>query len=1448
MTQERQRLPVRFPDSRFWMFQQPATRVTTPVKKAPARSRTFEEIDDELAERERQKQAALQQAVYLQSLVQPATRVQSYQRPVTEPSQPSAFQQIQQKQEGLKQFSPPEMLTGRQKLEGLGTVASFGGKFGAAYASMPLRQATRLEPLAAIEEYEKQKSSLPVIKTSVPKPGGGYWQINSGDLLEVVADPTNVIGGGAARLTFKAAVKAITKKMATGKLLTAAEQELLEAGLREGAVAVKPRGVVGRALAGEAGEMKVPFGETPKELASTPETAPFETALSKRQAELANAPPQPELTLAEARKLAKMTDEEVAAYNAKIAKPPVAEVPPVEPPKPPANWLTAQEPTVRPPIGEVPPVGPPKPPTPIGSFNSPDELAEALAKPETKQFATLTRALQGEERAKRFDRYGAIIRDLTQKGTPVDQAEAIAVSQLKGELPRVTTTLTAFQKWRPELVARIYEKLAGNEMEFKATVTALDRALEGRGIPNVLGTAEGSAYKRLTDVFGKKVVDAIANPKPLAELSPQGQIDGILNEYLRGLPTKPMGQGEVWALPAGERQLALGMSPFDPEVLKLSSAEVMQRLGFEVSKDLRTPAEKMFALKQLQLDIEMALGKIGKDQHRLESLIAHEQIFGKTPTQPATFPTQQGLASQMRLGPDELQFQEQYGRGSPSDLQPGPVSTQAEKDALRIDLARPPSPVTPNSYPIEKQGFGTNIPPERLVPDNPELQLREQSAPRDLPPSGRQPGPASTQAELDVLRIDLARAPSPVTPIDIPLKDKARTLAMLPIPTRIKLANALKRVGKNLLDLGNLPRAVQTAWDLSAPMRQGLILGTRHPVEWAKAWKPMIKVLRSEKVAMQLDAALYADPDVAEWVARWGLRRRPLELTAKLAQREEAFMSDIARKIPGVRMSERTFVTFLNQLTGGIAKTSAKTMRKMPGMGPNDYKSMAQLINWASGWGPAPGGNVVPVLNTLLYSTRLQTSRLALPTKLFSSSVAVRKEAASMLATYLGFGTTVVSLAVLGGAKTSLDPRHPDYGKIRIGNTAIDVWGGYIQWARLVARVATGQKTTMAGNVRPQAWTDTTLQFLQSKASPLAGLMVDLFKGETYSGDEMSTDPTAIGKQVYSRLTPLAVQDIIDAMVADGVVKGLPAALSVVGVGVVTYNDPITKQRDQIAQQKYGMSWEAVGKQYGRAEQMRLEQANPALKQAVTTEQNTYAASNKGQADVNVKWQTQARTLESEYLKAMQQASSEYDATHDGATFRAKVNTADSNRRSGYNLLNVTYPTVATEMDMPLTPQEIARMSPKDVARNEYNRMMYSDDMYDKYGNYQFDLADVKRQQFVQKYGQAALDYTEEYMGVKTAELPEAYQWLKEARIILKPYWEVADTVWAALPPGTAELATEIDRLRSSGNPVDKRKGLEMLRGRHDIMRAQLVIEREHAKMRRTDKKIALAYDMFYRQ
>ncbi|KKM84367.1 hypothetical protein LCGC14_1299870, partial [marine sediment metagenome] len=137
----------------------------------------------------------------------------------------------------------------------------------------------------------------------------------------------------------------------------------------------------------------------------------------------------------------------------------------------------------------------------------------------------------------------------------------------------------------------------------------------------------------------------------------------------------------------------------------------------------------------------------------------------------------------------------------------------------------------------------------------------------------------------------------------------------------------------------------------------------------------------------------------------------------------------------------------------------------------------------------------------------------------------------------IGAGAAMLTgLKMAGIGDVELDPRSSDFGKLKIKgtDTRLDVWTGYSQWLRFFAQVTGAEKKTASGNIEPLSRDEVVFRMMQSKASPAAGLLVDILRGEDFMGRKLFTDTTGALDQVGNRLLPLFIQDLYDAIEQEG--------------------------------------------------------------------------------------------------------------------------------------------------------------------------------------------------------------------------------------------------------------------------------------------------------------------------
>ena len=389
------------------------------------------------------------------------------------------------------------------------------------------------------------------------------------------------------------------------------------------------------------------------------------------------------------------------------------------------------------------------------------------------------------------------------------------------------------------------------------------------------------------------------------------------------------------------------------------------------------------------------------------------------------------------------------------------------------------------------------------------------------------------------------------------------------------LAKEPSRVGRIVMDILGIPRSVQASFDLSATLRQGIFYNLRFPDSALVTFGRSLKALGSEKYALALqESQIKRLAQIPEPLMR-KVYNAPLAEIVPLGQREEMWMTSLLRKIPlfgrVFRASERHFVTFLNEARLRSAEILVPCWKRL-GATEADWSGLGDLINIMSGRGNLPSWlrSAGSLMNATCFAPRLLFARFQLPAMLLPTSKAailhpslVQKEAMNILIRFLLFGSGVLGAFKLSGAKVDLDRLSSDFGKVIIGNSRLDFWAGYAQMVRFGAQIAEA-KRRYGGRLSEANRLDLIYRFTQSKASPAAGILIDVLRGRTYIGEEMEATPEFAVKQAADRLMPFFIRQLWEAIEMDGLGVGLGTApLGILGVGISTYKQttPSTRPR-----------------------------------------------------------------------------------------------------------------------------------------------------------------------------------------------------------------------------------------------------------------------------------------------
>ena len=373
---------------------------------------------------------------------------------------------------------------------------------------------------------------------------------------------------------------------------------------------------------------------------------------------------------------------------------------------------------------------------------------------------------------------------------------------------------------------------------------------------------------------------------------------------------------------------------------------------------------------------------------------------------------------------------------------------------------------------------------------------------------------------------------------------------------------AAKKTGNKLLSAFNLPRAIMSSLDLSAPLRQGVVF-----IGQANFWKSFFQMFTYLGPSGEANyAQLMREITKHENYSLMGKAKLSFsDLDGNLSSREEDFQSDIARKIPGVRMSERAYAGFLNKLRADMFNKYVEQYQKAGiELDDNMLLGLGRFINSATGRAELPGGlqSMAPQLNAVFFSPRLMQSRFNMlnPYFYYKLPAPVRKEAVKNMMAFGTIAMLTLGAAAMMGADVEPDPRSSDFGKIKVGNTRYDIGGGFNQYLVLGARTvswlagieavktSSGELKELGPDQGETTYGETVLKFFRSKLSPNAAIVTNTMMEENVIGE-----PYTAGSALSSML-PLHLQGVMDAAQEyDLVTAAVVTAPGFFGVGVNTY-------------------------------------------------------------------------------------------------------------------------------------------------------------------------------------------------------------------------------------------------------------------------------------------------------
>lgn len=415
----------------------------------------------------------------------------------------------------------------------------------------------------------------------------------------------------------------------------------------------------------------------------------------------------------------------------------------------------------------------------------------------------------------------------------------------------------------------------------------------------------------------------------------------------------------------------------------------------------------------------------------------------------------------------------------------------------------------------------------------------------------------------------------------------------------IDYVNSLSGKKADLItNIMGIPRSVMASLDLSVALNQGWGMASRKV--FYKNLGNMLKYAGSKNSFRDLQAWTITHPQY-EVAKKAGLRLT--DLGNKLELREEQFMSTLLDRVPGIAASQRAYVGFLNKLRmdafSDLIK-KAEVAGENVSLGSKAAEDLAKVVNNFTG-GARVGKieGATPFLNAVFFSPRKIVSTLQMmnPINFLNPKISktARQEHVRNLIGSLALSAGVISLySILTGNKQEADPTSSDFGKIRSGDTRLDISGGNANYLSLLARIITGKMKGSSG-ISKELGTgfgetsafDLIAQFTRYKLSPNASFFVDAVARANAIGEKKTITESAI-----DRAKPMYANSVVELLKSDTDGKFAFALAALFGAGLNTYsqeadwNDSTSKEMTQfkqtLGQSKFDQANQDFNEQYDK--------------------------------------------------------------------------------------------------------------------------------------------------------------------------------------------------------------------------------------------------------------------------
>lgn len=379
---------------------------------------------------------------------------------------------------------------------------------------------------------------------------------------------------------------------------------------------------------------------------------------------------------------------------------------------------------------------------------------------------------------------------------------------------------------------------------------------------------------------------------------------------------------------------------------------------------------------------------------------------------------------------------------------------------------------------------------------------------------------------------------------------------------------AVSKAGTVAREVKNLPAQAVASLDVSYTGRQGLwfSLNPRYRRASKEMFQAQIDALKSQDGYERAAFAIRNNKNFDR------LRRAGLIIEGEAfgAGNAEMFESAILGKVAPYKASGRAYEMAGNMQRVQVADDILTGLERFGEPLDDDaVRIVTDYVNAATGRGSSKFTKSLQALQ-VMWAPRLVGGRMELlagrpliKAALYGAKTGDYRLMRRVAEDYAAFGamtTAVLAAAKLAGAEVDVtDPGSADWLKIKLGDTRIDMLGGFQQPTRFLYRMYGAMMESASEKESNQRPSEIAIRFGRSKLNPLFGEAANwlIYDREDYIGDKVTPLSTAI-----NLTTPLSLREGVKTTL-----EGSPEAaalgffLNVFGIGASTYKDEPKSRR-----------------------------------------------------------------------------------------------------------------------------------------------------------------------------------------------------------------------------------------------------------------------------------------------